>query len=143
MSARIEDLAPDVQPMARDGLSRISIPYAVTSTLRTIQEQLAYFAQGRGQLSVVNSLRSWAGLHPIGDMQNTTTITKCDGVILKSNHQGGRALDVVPADAHGNPTWPAAEDPRWLQIAAAMKAAGFTWGGDWTDFPDRPHYELK
>jgi hypothetical protein len=143
VSSRIEDLAPDVQPKARDFLSRIPIRYAVTSTRRTVDEQLALFAQGKGQLALTNALRARARLSPIGDLQNKTSITECDGVIRLSSHQGGRALDVVPADEHGNPTWPAAEDPRWLQIAAAGKAAGFTWGGDWTDFPDRPHYEMK
>lgn len=143
MSTRIDDLAPDIQPNARTFLSLVKTPYVVTSTLRTVDEQVAYFSQGRAQLSVVNALRSKAGLRPIGDAENANTITKCDGIITKSNHQGGRALDVVPADSHGNPVWPPASDPRWEMIGKMGEAAGFKWGGRWTDFPDLPHFEMK
>lgn len=141
MSTRIEDLAEDVQPMARAFISLVKIPHVVTSTLRTQDEQAALYAQGRSELSVVNALRSKAGMRPIGDKENGYTVTKCDGVIHKSNHQSGRALDVVPADINGNPVWPGPSDKRWAMISEAGKAAGFKWGGDWAVFPDRPHYE--
>jgi hypothetical protein len=81
-------------------------------------------------------------------VENAYTVTNADGVKYKSNHQSGRALDVVPVNAAGNPEWPGAEDPRWQMIAAVFKSQGFKWGGDWTKAvngidPDLPHYEMS
>lgn len=142
MSTRIEDLEPTIQPAARTFLSLIKIPYVVTSTLRTQDEQAALYAQGRSKLDVVNSLRAKAHMRPIGDKENSYIVTKLDGVIRKSNHQSGRALDVVPADVNGNPTWPGAMDVRWDAISKAGETAGFEWGGRW-DWPDLPHFQMK
>ncbi len=145
MSTKLTDLMPDVQGKAQlavEALKAAGIPYAVTSTLRTEAEQAALYSQGRDALLTVNQLRSTAGLPPIGAADNTYTVTNADGVRYKSNHQGGRALDVVPLNAAGNPSWPAGSDPRWAQIAKVMKSFGFAWGGDWPRFPDYPHYEM-
>ena len=145
MSTKLTDLAPDVQgkaQLATEQLTAAGIPFAVTSTLRTEAEQMALFAQGRDALPAVNLLRSQAGMPPIGAADNSYTVTNADGVKYKSNHQGGRALDVVPVNSAGNPVWPDHKDPRWEQIASVMKANGFQWGGDWPRFPDFPHYEM-
>jgi len=142
MSKRIEDLDPLVQPKARTFLSLIPIPYVVTSTLRTLEEQGALYARGRKPLDEVNALRSRAGMYLLSASENTYTVTNCDGVRYKSNHQGGRALDVVPANVAGNPIWPPATDPRWEMLAKCGEAAGFSWGGRWNP-PDLPHYEME
>lgn len=142
MSKRIEDLDPAVQPKARMFLSLIPIPYVVTSTLRTTAEQKALYAQGRDGLVEVNAKRLTAGMRLIGDKENLYTVTRCDGVIHKSNHQGGRALDVVPAGAGGNPIWPQGTDPRWEMIGKAGREAGFEAGLDWKDFQDPPHFQI-
>jgi len=150
MSKNIEDLAEDVRAHAWAFVTTLTakgIPHVVTSTLRTEAEQMALYAQGRDPLPTVNMLRSAAGLSPIGSAENGYTVTNADGVKYKSNHQGGRALDVVPSNEQGNPVWPAADDPRWTLIAATGKEQGFKWGGDWTKArdgidPDLPHYEM-
>ena len=144
MSTKISDLVPDVAVVAQrclDALTTAGIPHAVTSTLRTVQEQQALYAQGRKDLDEVNVLRSAAGLSPIADADNKYHVTNDDGVTYKSNHQSGRALDVVPTE-NGNPVWPEPSDARWGRIAAIFKSQGFQWGGDWTSFPDYPHYEM-
>ena len=144
MSVKISDLMPDVASAAQNGidaLNRFGIPYAVTSTLRTVDEQAALFAQGRESLDRVNALRKTANMYPIGGSENTYTVTNADGVKHKSNHQSGRALDVVPLNSQASPVWPGKEDPRWKQISDIMKGQGFKWGGDW-DSPDLPHYEM-
>jgi peptidoglycan LD-endopeptidase CwlK len=145
MNTNIDDLQSDVAARAHASMAALKvsgIPAAVTSTLRTEAVQMALFAQGRDALPAVNLLRSQAGMPPIGAVDNSYTVTNCDGVKYKSNHQGGRALDVVPLNAAGNPVWPDHMDPRWAQIASVMKANGFQWGGDWPRFPDFPHYEM-
>lgn len=143
MSARIEDLQPAMQVKVRTMLSLIRIPYVVTSTLRTEDEQVAYYAQGRAPLEIVNLLRKKAGMSPTTEGENAKTITKCDGVNTLSNHQGGWAVDVVPAGINGTPIWPHPADPRWEQIGRAGEAAGLDWGKHWPNFPDLPHYETR
>ncbi len=144
MSSRINDLAPDVIPKAEAFIAALkaqSIPFFVSSTLRTEAEQVALFAQGREGLEAVNAKRIAAGMSLLAPSENTYTVTNCDGVTLKSRHQSGRALDIVPA-IKGLPVWPPTTDPRWQRIGQVGQAMGFDWGGTWTKFPDFPHYEM-
>lgn len=158
MSNKISDLRPAAASMAADAGKRLDakgIRYCDTSTLRTEKEQAALYAQGRESIGAVNIKRRWAGMHQLPEKENTYTVTNCDGVKTKSRHQGGTAIDRVPADEKGNPLWPPASDPRWKQIAAEMVVVGFRWGGDWDGdgktrydgdldevMADFPHYEL-
>lgn len=145
MTNDIDALAPDVVPVAKTfvaELLRRGIRHKVTSTLRTAEEQLALYAQGRAQLSVVNALRKNAGMYILGEKENGYTVTNCDGVNNKSRHQGGKAMDVVPLGNNGNPVWPPVDDARWLQIAEVGESYGLSWGGRWMT-PDCPHYELR
>lgn len=64
--------------------------------------------------------------------------------ILNSRHITGHAVDVVPL-FEGKPRW---DWPLYRKLApyiwAAAKAEKVTveWGGDWTKFPDAPHWQL-
>lgn len=145
MSRKLEDLLPKVCAAATRAIADLhsrGINVIVTSTLRTLDEQKALYAQGRKSLEEVNALRQKAGLYRLVESENKYTVTNADGVKHKSNHQGGAALDVVPEQG-GRPVWPTASDPRWKQIAGVFKKYGFEWGGDWKDFPDLPHYQWK
>ena len=145
MSIRLEDLVPDVMFKAMAGiavLKQYSIHHAVTSTLRTTDEQVALEAQGRDALEMVNALRAKAHMKPITAEENKYTVTNCDGIRRRSPHQDGMAIDIVPLSPFGTPEWPPADDPRWQKIAGVMKEQGFEWGGDWLRFPDPPHYQI-
>ena len=144
MDTRVEALRDDVSARAKSALAELDaggVPYAVTFTLRTQAEQIALFAQGRETLEMVNAKRYKAQMPPITEADNAYTVTQCDGINNYSPHQQGRAIDVVPSE-NGSPVWPDHADPRWQQISAPFKEWGFKWGGDWTDFPDFPHYEI-
>jgi hypothetical protein len=117
------------------------IPHKVMSTLRTDIEQVALFLQGRASLEVVNLVRKYAGLHLIAEAENTYSVTNCDGMNTKSNHQLGIALDVVPLGEFGNPIWPVNKDPRWLLIGEIGEKHGFKWAGRWAK-PDPAHHEF-
>lgn len=71
-------------------------------------------------------------------------VTQCDGIIQKSKHQSGLALDVY-AYVDGKASW---EPEHLAMVAAAMlKAANelcvcLEWGGLWSDFVDMPHFEV-
>ena len=145
MSRKLEDLLPPVAAAAARAIADLNarnIPVVVTSTLRTQDEQAALYAQNRESLEAVNAKRAKAGMYRLVESENKYTVTNADGIKHKSNHQSGKALDVVPSQG-GNPVWPQPSDPRWSQIAAVFKLHGFEWGGEWKDFPDLPHYEYK
>lgn len=61
---------------------------------------------------------------------------------LHSRHITGHAVDIIP--------FPVSWDwPDYAPIAEAMKKAAkdlgidLEWGGDWTRFPDAPHWQLS
>lgn len=144
MSRKLGDLKPYAAAKATAALAELKrdgVLCTVTYTLRTTEEQQALYAQGREPLEVVNAKRAKCGMYKLSENENTYTVTNCDGVRTISRHQTGVALDVVPL-VGGRAVWPPNGDPRWPKIARAFKAHGFTWGGDWKDFPDFPHYQL-
>jgi hypothetical protein len=154
MSKRIEDLADDFRPVAvafLEDLSNAGIRYSVRQTLRTLAEQQAYFAQGRLTLTEVNQLRASAGMKAIPKAENTYTVTNCDGIKYPSNHQSGGAIDVVPLDRWGNPTWDTeAYAEAFVAIGEVARAHGLSCGQDWPPISaktglgwDAPHYERK
>lgn len=72
-------------------------------------------------------------------------VSQCDGVLKKSKHQEGKALDFY-AYINGKASW----DIKHLTIVAAalLEAArglGYEieWGGHWKSFRDYPHIQLK
>jgi len=138
----ISDLLPEVQKAANrafDRLRKKKIPFSVTSDFRFTWLQIILYMQKRAPLEIVNLWRRYFEQRLISEKENERMVTKCDGLTKLSNHQGRRAVDVVPAEG-GKAVWPAPEDPRWKEIAKVMKEEGFSWGGDWID-PDYPHYE--
>lgn len=63
---------------------------------------------------------------------------------LNSRHLTGHAVDLIAVvDSQVRWDW-----PLYHRIAAAMKNAAkveevpIEWGGDWTSFPDGPHFQL-
>jgi len=138
----ISDLLPEVQHSvnsAFDELREKKIPFMCTSDFRETWRQLILWMQGRYDLTLINRWRKVYEQRLLSDSENRTIVTNCDGVDAKSNHQGRRAVDVVPTE-NGKAVWPPGSDPRWKEIAEIMKKHGFSWGGDWTN-PDYPHYE--
>jgi peptidoglycan LD-endopeptidase CwlK len=65
-----------------------------------------------------------------------------DGYINLSNHQLGEAVDLYPIKGG------AIADYQYNQLAEEMKEAAeslgisIRWGGDWSNFVDKPHFEL-
>ena len=152
MNKSLDDLNLPVRDAARRALADLDareIPYAVTSTLRTLAEQRALYAQGREGLATVNVLRDAADLPKLPEAENHYTVTNANGTSIalggtgRSPHQLGKALDVVPLGPNGA-EWPPASDPRWEDIANSFEREGFEWGGRWRApySPDYPHYQM-
>jgi peptidoglycan L-alanyl-D-glutamate endopeptidase CwlK len=107
-------------------------------TLRTIAEQDALYAQGRTKLFDANG-------------KKLGKVTNAKGG--QSIHNYGLAIDIVLIkDKDGNGTFETAswEDTvdfdkdgksDWMEVVKIFKTNGWTWGGDWKSFKDKPHFQ--
>lgn len=62
---------------------------------------------------------------------------------MKSYHLVGQALDFVPVDSSGDELWNGYEASNIKRAIGKAKELGFSWGGDWKSFIDKPHLEFK
>lgn len=92
-------------------------PMIVTDGFRTTEQQQTLYAQGRTSPGKI--------------------VTYADGVVNKSNHQSGRAVDCCFL-VDGKPSWD--ERLPWSLYGRIAKENGLKWGGDWKK-PDKPHIE--
>ena len=114
--------------------------YIIFEGRRSTAVQAAYFAQGREPLDVVNRLRQAAGLYLITEAGNKNKITWT----MQSNHIDGLAMDVLPVDSRGLPTWDLAHYRKQFEIIRNNgKEAGLVCGADWSPNADWPHYEIR
>ncbi len=108
----------------------------ITYGVRTTEEQQALYARGRTEPGGI--------------------VTNCDGVIAKSNHQGGFAVDSVPYPID----WKDKNRMKYfagfvIGIARMLKEqglidseirSGYDWDGDTqvkdTNFIDLPHFQI-
>ncbi|CDN44260.1 MULTISPECIES: M15 family metallopeptidase [unclassified Paenibacillus] len=66
----------------------------------------------------------------------------------ESYHNYGLAIDFALKDRTGDIIWDMEYDGNkngkadWLEVVAIAKSLGFTWGGDWPQFPDNPHLQM-
>lgn len=117
--SRIQTLHPKVRDKARQFIlaaEKQGIKLRVTSALRNYAEQTTLYAQGRTAPG------------------NIVTNAKAG----ESSHNFGTAIDVVPI-VNGVAQW----DTDWTKIAEIGKSVGFSWGGDWKSFKDKPHFEMN
>jgi hypothetical protein len=136
---QLEPLTRHSVKCAIEDLNAKGIRFFISETLRMKDVQYCYWLQGRtNPLELVNFFRSQAGLYAIGDADNAKVITHT----VKSKHIDGKAIDLVPAKEDGAPDWNASIEA-YQKIADVMKNYGLVWGGDWADWKDLPHYELK
>lgn len=62
---------------------------------------------------------------------------------MKSYHLVGQALDFVPATASGGVEWGGYGRADIKKAVAEAKRLGFEWGGDWSNFVDKPHLQYN
>jgi hypothetical protein len=140
---KLAELSPEAQPAFREFLNFLDeemgdCRYVVFEGRRSPAVQEAYYAQGREPLESVNKKRAAAGLYLLRGDGDNYVITWT----LKSKHIEGLAMDVVPADGAGNPTWDLAHYRNAFEaIRGCGKRAGLTCGADWNP-PDWPHYQI-
>ena len=119
--ALIGKLDQAIQPMAWRVLADAwdkGISLVVTQSARTMAEQQALYDQGRTTPGKI--------------------VTKAPPG--SSWHNFALAFDVAVLEGT-TPTWPN-DLALWSKIGDIGKAVGLQWGGDWSGFPDRPHFEF-
>ena len=125
-----------------------SLHFIVTQTLRSQEEQAAYYARGRLPLSDVNDLYKLAGLGDISAEDNKKIVTKAK-TVWDSFHAYGRAFDIAVITSDGKVDWDDAADwnsdglSDWLQLGKLGEQIGLEWGGNFSSMPDFPHFQLR
>lgn len=126
MSRKVEDLAPGLQLAFlrfAGRMAEVGIPFMLTCTYRTQEEQDALYAQGRTKPGPI------------------VTWTR------KSRHTQRTAFDIAIL-SDGQPTWSMKisvnenDVPDYLEAGQIGEEFGLEWGGRWRK-PDYPHFQLK
>ena len=126
--ATIQQLNPVVQPYARELVRRAAakgIEIKVIGGFRTFKEQDKLYCQGR-------NIPECKGLYAPG-----SKVTNAKGGF--SNHNFGIAFDI--GVFNGTKYLP--ESPSYVEVGKIGRSLGLEWGGDWTTFKDRPHFQLR
>ncbi|MCM3134468.1 M15 family metallopeptidase [Paenibacillus polysaccharolyticus] len=106
--------------------ARRGIEIVITHGYRSVEEQDALFAQGRSSSGNI--------------------VTNARGG--ESYHNYGLAIDFALRTPDGDIVWDMERDDNgngkadWMEVVDLAKELGFTWGGDWTNFPDYPHLQM-
>ncbi len=120
MSRDIKLLHPEVQaiiPKFLEECKKQGLIVKTTDTVRTEKEQNELYAQGRTKSG---KIVTWVK-YPY------------------SNHNWGMAFDICRNDGKGAYY----DADNWFKkVGQVGKKYGLTWGGDWKDNPDKPHFEL-
>lgn len=119
-SRRIEDLDKRIQPIIKnflDEANKVTSPWLtfITDGFRTYAEQAELYASGRTKEGKI--------------LTNAKPGT--------SNHEKGLAVDI----AFQNGGVLSYDQSLYDKIVPIAKKLTLDWGGDWTGFPDRPHFE--
>jgi len=121
--ANLEGVDPKLVQFLRQAI-KVGPDFTVTDGLRTTEDQQKLYAQGRTEPGPI--------------------LTYADGVIKKSNHQSGRAVDLAPYPIDYE------DRERFYYLAGYLMALAQTmnipleWGGHWPGKKqDLPHFQLK
>jgi len=116
---RIAGIHPSVQPFAYAFINKIQAELGktvrVSSGLRTYAEQDELYERGRSN--------------------NQGRVTNARGGY--SYHNFGLAIDIVEIDGR-TAVW----DGPWEEFGRIGKSLGWEWGGDWSSFVDKPHFQM-
>ncbi|MBY0115954.1 M15 family metallopeptidase [Paenibacillus xylanexedens] len=106
--------------------ARRGIVIVITHGYRSSEEQDALFNQGRSSAGNI--------------------VTNARGG--ESYHNYGLAIDFALRTPDGDVVWDMERDDNgngkadWMEVVDLAKELGFTWGGDWANFPDYPHLQM-
>lgn len=112
---RLQPLVARQADKVVEAMAMLGHPVRIVEGYRTPERQDELYAQGRTTPGRV--------------------VTNAKG--NESAHNFGVAVDFIFKNGGYN-----APEELWQTLGSVMKSQGFTWGGDWKSFPDKPHGEL-
>jgi len=139
---RIQSLHPDLRQIALDVLEECErelkgrAKVRFTFTFRTDAEQDGLYALGRTKVNPDGK----SAQRPMG-----FKVTNAKGG--QSIHNFGLAIDIALIIDGKTASWNDLHDydgdmvSDWMECVKIFKKYGFTWGGDWSSFIDKPHFQ--
>lgn len=132
---RILSIHQDLQGMARELVNRLDkehgIKVRVVFGFRSYKQQNELYAKGRTTQQLED-----AGIKGIDGRPDKGKVTNARGGY--SFHNFGLAIDVVEI-AGGKALW---KNDNWETIGKVGESIGWEWGGRWTSFVDKPHFQV-
>jgi peptidoglycan L-alanyl-D-glutamate endopeptidase CwlK len=152
-SRRLEDLAPEVQQMAKEHILRCAdagFELLIYCTLRDTHEQSRLYRQSRTKEQIQKKMDQLTAkgfpalakiLKDVGPQKTAPKVTNAGPG--ESFHQYNRAYDCVPV-LHGKPIWGTGGEGAaiWDKVGKLGKKCGLEWAGDWTSFREFPHFQF-
>lgn len=139
---RIELLHPLVREEAKKILQECdqaltgSAKVRFTHTLRTFQEQADLYALGRTKVNPDGKSSSRPMGYKVTNAQAGSSI-----------HNYALAIDICLIINGKEASWNDVKDfdgdglSDWMEVVRIFKKYGWTWGGSWSSFVDKPHFE--
>jgi len=122
-----------------DGRSESNIQTLLPAAQRKVREFMKAVAGINGTVKVICGTRTFAEqdkLYRQGRDLPGPEVTRARGG--QSNHNFGVAWDVGVFEG----TDYLDDSPLYAQVGSIGKGLGLEWGGDWTSFPDEPHFQI-
>lgn len=140
--SRLEGVSPDLVRLMKEAIKDTPIDFSIDQGVRTAEKQAVYYSWGR---TVVNP-----NTGPIKGNKFGLIVTTCDGYKRKSNHQVkadgyGHAVDIYPyinGKMQFNDISSLNKIAKHIKDVAARLKIKITWGGDWKNPYDPPHFQL-
>lgn len=110
--------------------------FKIVEGVRTLETQQKYYTYGR-----TNFVNEWG--------EKVSVITKIDGITKKSKHQiqedgFGHAIDIAFTGKNKAERYDIEKFNKLRKKAEPLlQKYRITWGGDWNNFKDRPHFQIK
>ncbi|WP_088330687.1 M15 family metallopeptidase [Lacimicrobium sp. SS2-24] len=118
-------------------------------TLRTLEEQARLYRQSRSRAEINHKIAKYQQrgfgfladiLEAVGPCYGPHVTNAAPG---ESWHNYGEAWDAVPLIG-GKPAWNYLQAKMyWDAYGEAVRQVGMNWAGDWTDFREYPHAQLR
>ncbi len=162
MSRNLNDLDPKIFLLYQQfnlKMGEAGLVHVVTSTSRTIIEQMALYTMGRLSLSDVNTFRKVARLLPIEASENQKVTWTLNSKHITNmfdddlDNDKSKAFDIAILNKAGQAVWDIKintneiSGPDYDEAGVIGESVGLKWGGRFRNSkgelqPDYPHFEL-
>ena len=151
-SRKLDDLVPEVQERAGrvvEVCNQVGVDLLIYCTLRPLEEQARLYRQSRSWALIKEKILAFKnrGYSFLADILDG--IGPCNGAHVtnaapgESWHNYAEAWDAVPLIG-GKPAWNYLNaKPQWDAYGECVRQVGMHWAGDWTNFREYPHAQLR